>query len=252
MNRRKIVVLMCVLLLAVAFPWGTNTAHAGPGITEPCPEGVSCPEGPGYGTFYANSPAGIRTYAGVSYPTGGPLRKFVDSLPGLGSANQNNLGQYIPIAAPDTTTFPGSDYYVIGLKDYRKKMHSDMPAVTDSLGTGTRIRGYYQVNGTDHSSQYLGPLIIARRDRPVRLLFENHLGTGTAGDLFLPVDTTVMGAGLGPLGSSCGGVYPGCNYTQNRATIHLHGGNTPWISDGTPTPVDHPDWGIFDTLSQRG
>ena len=27
-------------------------------------------------------------------------------------------------------------------------------------------------------------------------------------------------------------VPPGC-YTQNRATIHLHGGVTPWISDGT-------------------
>ena len=43
------------------------------------------------------------------------IRKFVDSLPGLGSANANNLGQYIPIATPDTTTFPGSDYYEIGL-----------------------------------------------------------------------------------------------------------------------------------------
>ena len=26
---------------------------------------------------------------------------------------------------------------------------------------------------------------------------------------------------------------PGC-YTENRATLHLHGGITPWISDGTP------------------
>ena len=31
---------------------------------------------------------------------------------------------------------------------------------------------------------------------------------------------------------------PDC-YTQNRATLHLHGGVTPWISDGTPAPVDH-------------
>ena len=35
-----------------------------------------------------------------------------------------------------------------------------------------------------------------------------------------------MGAGDGP--------NPGTNYSQNRATLHLHGGNTPWISDGTP------------------
>ena len=34
-----------------------------------------------------------------------------------------------------------------------------------------------------------------------------------------------MGAGAGPDGTP---------YTENRATLHLHGGNTPWISDGTP------------------
>ena len=35
-----------------------------------------------------------------------------------------------------------------------------------------------------------------------------------------------MGAGEGPIA--------GKKYTQNRATLHLHGGLTPWISDGTP------------------
>jgi FtsP/CotA-like multicopper oxidase with cupredoxin domain len=33
-----------------------------------------------------------------------------------------------------------------------------------------------------------------------------------------------MGAGMGPDGTA---------YPQNRATLHLHGGATPWISDGT-------------------
>ena len=37
-----------------------------------------------------------------------------------------------------------------------------------------------------------------------------------------------MNAGEGPLGPSGG------NYTQNRTSIHLHGGHTPWYSDGTP------------------
>ncbi len=36
----------------------------------------------------------------------------------------------------------------------------------------------------------------------------------------------------------------GC-YTDNRATLHLHGGVTPWISDGTPhqwiTPAGESD-----------
>jgi hypothetical protein len=101
-------------------------------------------------------------------------------------------------------------------------MHSDLPA------TGTLLRGYYQKNGTDHSKQYLGFAVIAKRDRPVRFLVHNELGVGNAGKLPLPVDTTIMGAGTGPQGGA-GGLY-----SQNRAVIHLHGGDTPWISDGTP------------------
>ena len=123
------------------------------------------------------------------------LRKFVDSLPGLGYDNRNNLGQYIPIAVPDANLYPGSDYYEIGLKDYTKQMHSDLPA------TGTRLRGYYQKNTTDPNvgaQNYLGPLIVARKDRPVRIKFVNELGTGAAGNLFVPVDTTLMGIGMGP------------------------------------------------------
>ncbi len=231
MNRYRWLMIGSIFLAVATLTWGINPAQAGPGG----------------GTYYANSPAGGGT--------GTALRKFVDRLPGLGlpgctvsspagtgSCNENGLGQYIPIANPDTTTFPGSDYYVIGLKDYRARMHSDLPLITDALGTGTRFRGYYQINNgnglggtTDHSSRYLGPVILATKDKPVRVKFENHLGVGSAGNLFIPVDTTMMGAGLGPLGASGG------NYTQNRATLHLHGGLTPWISDGTPhqwvTPI---------------
>ena len=41
------------------------------------------------------------------------VRKFVDSLPGLGAANANDLGQYIPVAIPDKTKYNGADYYEI-------------------------------------------------------------------------------------------------------------------------------------------
>lgn len=77
---------------------------------------------------------------------------------------------------------------------------------------------------------YMGPVIIATRDVPVRIKFYNLLPTGAEGNLFIPVDTTVMGAGMGPLGHSAMPM----DYTQNRANIHLHGNNTVWISDGTP------------------
>lgn len=183
---------------------------------------------------YANSPLGIR--------------KFVDSLPGLGAAKKNDLGQYLPVAVADTTTYPGSDYYEIAVVQYREKLHADLPPTT--------LRGYVQLETANNAAasqhvaltypdgtpihntagdpvygydkpHYLGPTIVAQRDRPVRVKFTNYLPTGSAGDLFLPVDTTMMGAGTGPNeGTEL--------YTQNRAVIHLHGGLTPWISDGTP------------------
>ncbi len=158
------------------------------------------------------------------------IPKFVDSLPGLGAANASTTGpnNYIPIAVKDTTTFPGSDYYTLELDEYQQQFHS-------SLGPAT-LRGYRDVNGAtpaDQANHYLGPLIIAQRGTPVRVKFINNLPTGTTGGLtgnggllFLPTDTSYMGAGLGPDRVS--------TYSQNRADLHLHGGDTPWISDGTP------------------
>ncbi len=155
------------------------------------------------------------------------IRKFVDTLPGLGAANANNLGQYIPVAIPDTTTYPGDDYYEIELGEYYEQLHSDLPP--------TQLRGYRQTNTTDPTvSQfhYLGPIIVAQKDRPVRIKFTNNLPTGAGGDLFVPADTTLMGAGMGP--------DPNVDYTQNRAAIHLHGGNTPVDQRRHALPVDHP------------
>src|SRR5512139_4006525 len=105
MNRRNILFLLCVLFLA-ALPWGINTADAGPGITNPCPPGQVCPEGPGFGTWFANSPAGFRTYGGITYYTGAPLRKFVDALPGLCAPGvPSAANNCIPVAVPDTNTY---------------------------------------------------------------------------------------------------------------------------------------------------
>jgi hypothetical protein len=152
------------------------------------------------------------------------IRKFVDKLPGIGKDNQNNLGAWIPLAIPITTGRPGvpadGDYYEIGLKDYTGRMHSDLPATT-------QLRGYYDKNPAaasntasagDNNPHYLGPIIIARRDRPVRVKFTNELDPAVP--LFMPIDTSLMGADT--------------RYSQNRATLHLHGGTNPWISDGTP------------------
>ncbi len=167
------------------------------------------------------------------------IRKFMDSLPGLSAANKNNLGQYIPVAQADVNTYPGSDFYDIACGQYTLQMSSD-------LNAPTTIRGYKQMFGTGPGQsndpniggvqQYLGPAIIAEVNRPVRILFRNQLPlsnqtivngmTHQSDTLALPLDTTIMGAGMGPT--------TGINYTDNRVTIpHLHGGHTPWISDGT-------------------
>jgi len=214
------------------------------------------------------------------------------------------------VAVPDTTSHPGSDYYEIGLVQYTQKLHTDLPPTT--------LRGYVQLNDPAQpvtrdaagkivgwpQPHYLGPVIISQKDRPVRIKFTNLLPTGQGGDLFVPVDTTVMGSGMGPhmvmpmmveptmdmtddprlvqittmdphslsaqtsimlegfVPEAYNGQYrvasviddrhftvllatdPGTAvvttghimecFPQNRADLHLHGGRSPWISDGTP------------------
>ena len=231
MKTQKLLSWLCLLTVLAALFYASG------------PSGAAVVVPPGAAGFNPNVNYNIPNFA---YSPN--IRKFVDSLPGLGAAgctlgnplgtgtcHENNLGQYIPLAVPDRTTYPDADYYVLGAVEYTQKMNSDLPA--------TRLRGYRQENATDpriqNISQYLGPAIIARaydptkpqgingNGRATRVLFKNELPIGAAGNFFLPVDTTLMGAGMGPVN--------GQNYTQNRVTIpHLHGGATPWISDGTP------------------
>jgi FtsP/CotA-like multicopper oxidase with cupredoxin domain len=230
--------------------WGNNLDFNGQPIKVP--------------TYYANSPSGARANANpansaATVDSGTALRKFVDGLPGLGPSAANNLGQYLPVAVADTASYPGSDYYEIALVEYQEKMHSDLPKATT-------LRGYVQIETSANTASskhvpltypngspildangnqmygvdnphYLGPVVLASRGVGVRYKFYNLLPTGTAtkdasgkvvvrnGDLFLPVDKTILGANAGPDGTP---------YTENRGTIHLHGGDSPWISDGTP------------------
>ncbi|MGC4860283.1 hypothetical protein [Micromonospora sp. DT41] len=178
---------------------------------------------------FAYSPRPTRDPDGQLTPGTG-LRKFVDTLPTPGELGRTDLGAYLPVAVPDTISYPGCDYYEIGLQEYAQRLHRDLPA--------TRLRGYRQLNlGTDVSGHntvvpperpwHLGPMIRARRGRPVRVKFINQLPTGRAGELFLPVDETVEGAGIGPLD----GPAP---YPQNRAVLHLAGAQTGWTSAGNP------------------
>ncbi len=221
--------------------------------------------------------------AGTGYNTVPGIRKFVDSLPGLTSAGANDLGQYIPVAAADTSSYPGSgtfgnsnyvppaDYYEIALVDYTEKLHKDLPA--------TLLRGYVQVkptnstgtyipiscNGTTlyevEAPQYLGPVIVsgsydptkpagtAGNGKPTRIKFHNCLPTGSGGDLFIPVDTTVMGAGEGPKtagGAACDPDTQVCASTLRTAppcisTVAIpHGSAMGRRTSGPPRPAKPP------------
>ncbi|WP_199534666.1 multicopper oxidase domain-containing protein [Rhodoferax lacus] len=163
-----------------------------------------------------------------------------------------------------------SDYYEIAVVEYAERLHSDLKKPTLLRGYVQIKRGgggvqLFYPNGTPIQIQsvnadgslmfdaagarvmenafgfekphYLGPAIVATKGRATRLKFLNLLPVGKSstdangvvtrnGDLFLPVDETLPGAGYGPDGRNL--------YRQNRAMIHLHGGDNPWISDGTP------------------
>ncbi|MBM4201076.1 MAG: hypothetical protein FJ189_07305, partial [Gammaproteobacteria bacterium] len=206
--------------------WTTVTVEGGPGVTSPA-QVVPTIEGGVITGFTINSPGAGYRQAPI---TGTGIRKFVDSLPVLNAdgTHLNNLGQGLRIATPtvvtehnadgsvklqaDGVTPVTSDYYIIGEREYKQKLHSDLPATT--------LRGYVQLDATGNPIgpvQYLGPIIVAHKDRAVRIKLVNQLPTGEAGNLPIPVDRTYMGA----------------SDTDNRTAMHLHGGNTPWISDGT-------------------
>ena len=172
----------------------------------------------------------------ITTVTGG-LPKFVDKLPGLGPSGANGViqahgaGQYIPVGVPETCTYSGqaADCYSIALVEYSEKLSSNLPP--------TRLRGYVQLSTTgtirctiqdgthdpDASTgmkfavdnpHYLGPVLVAKGrvagiantlptdpgyPKPVRITFYNLLPpTSAGGNLFLPVDETVPGSGVGP------------------------------------------------------
>lgn len=129
------------------------------------------------------------------------IRKFIVPLQGLGPTG-------IPVATPNTTAFHGEDYYQIHVGEFTQMMHPDLPGPT-------KFWGYADItNGQAPNHRYLGGVIVAQQNRPVRLKVFNQLPPVHP----LPVDTTIMGAEL----------------EQNRICVHLHGGLVPWTSDGGP------------------
>ena len=164
---------------------------------------------------------------GYGYAQSPPLKKFIQALPTLGASG-------IPVAVPDTTTYPGYDYYRITMGEYTAQLHPDLPKATKLWGYADATR-----SSVPPVFRPLGPVIVGSSTltggRPMRVTYTNNLPSLHP----LPVDTSIMGAAG----------------AQNRVAVHLHGGHVAWTSDGGPyswfTPGNGqvgPDWVAGDSV----
>ena len=147
---------------------------------------------------------GVRSaYPFAQSPTNIP--KFVNSLPGLGPAG-------VPLATKTTQTFAGlsTDVYNLRVREYTQLMDPALPGPTT-------LWGYADING---ANRYLGGVVVATRGTPVLFNLTNQLPNHQ----IIPIDLTIMASEKKTVG----------DLPLNRIVTHLHGGLTPWFSDGTP------------------
>ena len=120
--------------------------------------------------------------------------KFIEPLP-------------IPaVVQPDT---PGGNIYTMSMEQVMQQV---LP-----IGTypKTTVWGY----GHPGSCTYPGPTFLQTENSPITVTWNNNLPS----TLIMPQDFTIMGNPIMML------MMP-----QNRAVVHLHGGNVPASNDGTP------------------
>jgi len=153
-----------------------------------------------------------------------------------------NMDMIPPVALPNTTLYPGYDYYKVSAREFTQGLRN--------MSNPTTFWGYNidpdpqapgRTNYLIGRQGYIGGVIIGRTGRPIKLEVENCLTVGgTPGGAPLPlhcvklpegsadvIDNTIAGS---PSGYSS---VPGGNL-PNRIATHLHGGDARWDSDGHP------------------
>jgi spore coat protein A, manganese oxidase len=139
------------------------------------------------------------------------LQKFIQPLRGVGPGG-------IAVAAPDAFAAPvtGVMHYSLSIAQFRDQLHP-------SLGP-TKLWGYHPLVplGGAQPQRHLDGIFVVHRGKPIQLTVTNKLPPKH----ILPVDTSVN--------------FPDA-HRQNATTTHLHGGFTPWISDGGPFSWFTPD-----------
>ena len=146
-----------------------------------------------------------RAFAFYQSPSG--LKKFAQPLRGVGSGG-------IPVATADLTPAPitGVTHYSLTIGQFTDQLHPNLGPTT--------LWGYNPAGTQDQ--RHLGGIIVAQRGKPIQITFTNTLPSKH----ILPVDTSDN--------------FPDA-HLQNATTTHLHGGFTPWISDGGPFTWFTPD-----------
>ncbi|MEX8503099.1 MAG: hypothetical protein AB3X41_08670 [Leptothrix ochracea] len=207
--------------------------------------------------------------ANAANPTGPQITPVSKGIPLFYPLQHWPNTQTVANLAPGAT-MPGADWR--GQDDYRDLSRPIMIQDTDINGallfdaTGKPV--LKQAMGVDEA-HYLGPAVLAVQGTPTRYKFYNLLPAGRPvlqadaagnpvrdaqgnlvvlqrnGNLPIPVDGSITGSGIGIDGIT--------TYTQNRIAIHLHGGDTPWVSDGTAhqwyAPVGEHDATVPGTLA---
>ena len=141
------------------------------------------------------------------------LQKFVQPLRGVGPGG-------IPVATPDAFRAPvtGVTHYSFTIAQFTDQLHPNLGPTT--------LWGYnpaVPLGGGAHHQRHLGGIIVAQRGVPIQLTFTNTLPSKH----ILPVDTSAN--------------FPDAQKHQNATTTHVHGGFTPWTSDGGPFTWYTPD-----------
>ena len=140
----------------------------------------------------------------------------------LRGRDATSLATEIGVAAADITPAPitGVTHYTVGIQQFTDTLH---PA----LGP-TTLWGFVPTNyliAPPPGPRHLGGIILAQKGVPLQFTFRNTLPPLHP----LPVDTTL----LLPTGGGSASV--------NKTAVHVHGGLTPWISDGGPFAWSDPN-----------
>ncbi|MGC2166935.1 MAG: hypothetical protein WA632_13090 [Gallionella sp.] len=173
-------------------------------------------------------------------------------------AKETRLRAYVQIETPSMRANGTKDITGLIGSEHIPATYPDGTAITDTAGNQV----YFA-----HKPHFLGPVILAAKGTPVRIKFTNYLPytdatgksvgswNGMGGEAFIPVDETI--AGGGPVLKADGTPQLDQNgnpikMSQNRAAIHWHGGDSPWVSDGTPhqwfTPAGDISYTLGDNL----